>query len=106
MTDTSDTSAIPSRIAAMLRDALSCPPDAIELAVVTFVAGGHLLLEDVPGVGTFSSNTVSPLIDLKRNIDAGLYGSGIRLGRNESDGFAMEQRRHGGRVRRRRADEG
>ena len=30
---------------------LSCSRDVIELAVTTFVAGGHLLLEDVPGVG-------------------------------------------------------
>ncbi|WP_241217092.1 AAA family ATPase [Bifidobacterium goeldii] len=30
---------------------LSCSRDVIELAVATFVAGGHLLLEDVPGVG-------------------------------------------------------
>ncbi|PLS26163.1 AAA family ATPase [Bifidobacterium parmae] len=47
----SDPSDIPSRVAATLRDALACPPDVIELAVITFVAGGHLLLEDVPGVG-------------------------------------------------------
>ena len=42
---------IPARIAATLREALSCPDDVVELAVVTFAAGGHLLLEDVPGVG-------------------------------------------------------
>ncbi|PLS26164.1 transglutaminaseTgpA domain-containing protein, partial [Bifidobacterium parmae] len=87
------------------------------------------------GGGMFTSNTVSPLIDLKRNIDAGsdsvvlsysadrrlylklstldafdgdtwgydnglaidagLYGSGIRLGRDESDDLTMEQRRGG-----------
>ncbi|KFI98612.1 transglutaminaseTgpA domain-containing protein [Bifidobacterium stellenboschense] len=87
------------------------------------------------GGGMFSSNTVSPLIDLKRNIDAGsdstvfsysadrrlylklstldafdgdtwgydnelaidagLYGSGIRLGRDASDDLTMEQRRGG-----------
>ncbi|WP_163196721.1 transglutaminaseTgpA domain-containing protein [Bifidobacterium platyrrhinorum] len=85
------------------------------------------------GGGMFSSNTVSPLIDLKRNIsagsdsvvlsyssyrrvylkmttldefdgdtwgygkdialDAGLYGSGIRLGRDQSDDLDMDERR-------------
>jgi MoxR-like ATPase len=30
---------------------LSCSRHVIELAVITFLAGGHLLLEDVPGVG-------------------------------------------------------
>lgn len=30
---------------------LSCSREVIELAVATFAAGGHLLLEDVPGVG-------------------------------------------------------
>ncbi|NEG55017.1 AAA family ATPase [Bifidobacterium platyrrhinorum] len=44
-------SALPTCIAEALHDALSCPPDVIELAVITFAAGGHLLLEDVPGVG-------------------------------------------------------
>ena len=26
-------------------------PDAVRLAIVTLLAGGHLLIEDVPGVG-------------------------------------------------------
>ena len=30
---------------------LSCSRSVVELAVATFIAGGHLLLEDVPGVG-------------------------------------------------------
>ena len=30
---------------------LSCSRGVVELAVATFIAGGHLLLEDVPGVG-------------------------------------------------------
>ncbi|MFT8638413.1 AAA family ATPase [Bifidobacterium sp.] len=30
---------------------LNCPRDVIELAVMTVAAGGHLLLEDIPGVG-------------------------------------------------------
>ena len=34
-----------------LSDVLSCGREPIELAVTTLVAGGHLLLEDVPGVG-------------------------------------------------------
>lgn len=44
-----------SRVMADLTDALdavlSCSRNVVELAVATFVAGGHLLLEDVPGVG-------------------------------------------------------
>lgn len=34
-----------------LDGALSCRRGAIELAVMTIAAGGHLLLEDVPGIG-------------------------------------------------------
>ncbi|KAB7790909.1 AAA family ATPase [Bifidobacterium leontopitheci] len=34
-----------------LAGVLSCSREVIETAVATFVAGGHLLLEDVPGVG-------------------------------------------------------
>lgn len=34
-----------------LAGVLSCSREVIELAVMTLVAGGHLLLEDVPGVG-------------------------------------------------------
>lgn len=34
-----------------LCDVLSCSRSVVELSVATFVAGGHLLLEDVPGVG-------------------------------------------------------
>ncbi|MFT8857159.1 AAA family ATPase, partial [Bifidobacterium aquikefiri] len=30
---------------------LNCPRDVVELAVMTVAAGGHLLLEDIPGVG-------------------------------------------------------
>jgi MoxR-like ATPase len=39
------------RIAAAVETALLGQRRAIELAVCTFVAGGHLLIEDVPGVG-------------------------------------------------------
>lgn len=39
------------RIVGRLAGVLSCSRQVIELAVTTFVAGGHLLLEDVPGVG-------------------------------------------------------
>ena len=45
----------PTHIIAQLSEAmagaLSCSQDVIDLAITTFVAGGHLLLEDVPGVG-------------------------------------------------------
>lgn len=47
--------AAPGAVLAGLADALdgvlSCSREVIDLAVATFAAGGHLLLEDVPGVG-------------------------------------------------------
>lgn len=39
------------RIVDELDAALTCPRAVASLAVATFIAGGHLLLEDVPGVG-------------------------------------------------------
>ncbi|WP_043164594.1 AAA family ATPase [Bifidobacterium callitrichos] len=42
---------VPARIADELERALSCSREVVDLAVTTFAAGGHLLLEDVPGVG-------------------------------------------------------
>ncbi|TPF83788.1 hypothetical protein BW07_07890 [Bifidobacterium sp. UTCIF-36] len=39
------------RIADTLESALSSSREVIDLVVTTFAAGGHLLLEDVPGVG-------------------------------------------------------
>ncbi|MBT1173701.1 AAA family ATPase [Bifidobacterium sp. MA2] len=46
-----ETSRIPALIAEELERAMSCSREVIDLAVTTFAAGGHLLLEDVPGVG-------------------------------------------------------
>ena len=40
-----------ARLVDALAGVLSCSREVIELAVDTFAAGGHLLLEDVPGVG-------------------------------------------------------
>lgn len=40
-----------TRIADALTSALSCSREVVDLVVATFAAGGHLLLEDVPGVG-------------------------------------------------------
>lgn len=40
-----------TQIADALEEALSCSREVIDLVVTTFAAGGHLLLEDVPGVG-------------------------------------------------------
>ena len=38
---------------------LSCSRSVVELAVATFIAGGHLLLEDVPGTGkTLMANSI------------------------------------------------
>ena len=46
-----DAARIAIRIIDELDAALACPRNVVELAVATFIAGGHLLLEDVPGVG-------------------------------------------------------
>ena len=113
-------------VLAIVATTLAATPSAETLAYRVPLSLGE-------GGGMFSSNTVSPLIDLKRNIavgsdsvvldyaaqrrlylklstldtfdgdtwgydrdlaiDAGLYGSGIRLGRNQSDELTMEQRR-------------
>lgn len=43
--------ALARRIAASLAQVINGKPTAIESAIVTLLAGGHLLLEDVPGVG-------------------------------------------------------
>jgi len=42
---------VPGRIVEMVERALLGRRGAVELAVCAFVAGGHLLIEDVPGVG-------------------------------------------------------
>ncbi|MEE8761143.1 AAA family ATPase [Bifidobacterium subtile] len=49
--DTDDNSQIMADLIDTLDAVLSCSREVVELAVATFVAGGHLLLEDVPGVG-------------------------------------------------------
>ena len=49
--DAEHSAALIERIVERLAQVLSCSRQVIELAVTTFVAGGHLLLEDVPGVG-------------------------------------------------------
>ncbi|MCH9276202.1 AAA family ATPase [Bifidobacterium amazonense] len=48
---TTSSATIIANVVDALDDVLSCPREVIELAVCTFAAGGHLLLEDVPGVG-------------------------------------------------------
>jgi MoxR-like ATPase len=50
-TDGNDAAAAARRIAPAIELALLGQRRAIELAVCSFVAGGHLLIEDVPGVG-------------------------------------------------------
>ncbi|OXN01515.1 MoxR-like ATPase [Bifidobacterium vansinderenii] len=47
----SDPVEIPQRIIDALAGVLSCSREVIELTVTVLCAGGHLLLEDVPGVG-------------------------------------------------------
>ncbi|WP_442331254.1 AAA family ATPase [Bifidobacterium crudilactis] len=46
-----ETGHLANRLVNALDAVLSCPQAVIELAVTTICAGGHLLLEDVPGVG-------------------------------------------------------
>ena len=39
-------------------------PEAVRLAIVTMIAGGHLLIEDVPGVGkTTLAHSLAKAID-------------------------------------------
>ncbi|SNU01371.1 MoxR-like ATPase [Ruaniaceae bacterium KH17] len=53
------------QIAHALGEVLSGRPEAIETSIITLLAGGHLLLEDVPGVGKTTLATT-----LARSIDA------------------------------------
>lgn len=49
--DPTSAAALIARLTDTLAGVLSCSRDVIDLAILTVVAGGHLLLEDVPGVG-------------------------------------------------------
>ncbi|MGI8407625.1 MAG: AAA family ATPase, partial [Actinomycetota bacterium] len=49
--DFSEFSATFDRIATNIERTIQGKPEVIRLALVTLVAEGHLLLEDVPGVG-------------------------------------------------------
>ena len=46
-----------ARIADALEQVLCCRRPAIDLAVMTMIAGGHLLIEDVPGTGKTTLST-------------------------------------------------
>lgn len=50
-TDPSAVNLLARRIAATLSQVLNGKPAAVESAILTLLAGGHLLLEDVPGTG-------------------------------------------------------
>ncbi|HEX6285360.1 MAG TPA: hypothetical protein VFZ71_10820, partial [Pyrinomonadaceae bacterium] len=39
------------RLQSAVETVIKGKPEAIRLAIVTLIAGGHLLVEDVPGVG-------------------------------------------------------
>src|SRR3954449_10472649 len=39
------------RLQTAIESVIKGKPEAVRLAVVTLIAGGHLLIEDVPGVG-------------------------------------------------------
>jgi MoxR-like ATPase len=43
--------AIASRLAATTNSVIAGKPEVVEIAVATLLAGGHLLIEDIPGVG-------------------------------------------------------
>jgi len=48
---TTDSTALLNELRAAVEIALEGKPDAIELALTAMLAGGHVLIEDVPGVG-------------------------------------------------------
>ena len=48
---TEESTTLANALVEALDAVLSCSRSVVELAVATFIAGGHLLLEDVPGVG-------------------------------------------------------
>lgn len=63
--DATDVRTLARNIAVSLARVLNGRPDAIESAIITLFAGGHLLLEDVPGVGKTTLATT-----LARSIEA------------------------------------
>ena len=64
-TEDGNVRALAHSIAVSLGRVLNGRPDAIESAIITLLAGGHLLIEDVPGVGKTTLATT-----LARSIDA------------------------------------
>lgn len=55
-----DAFGVAQRFQANLNGVIRGKPDVVRLAVVTVLAGGHLLLEDVPGVGkTLLAKTIA-----------------------------------------------
>ena len=60
----SEAAACAARLRANIERALRGKPEVVRRAVETLVAGGHLLLEDVPGVGkTMLAKTLARSID-------------------------------------------
>lgn len=58
-------SELPNRLRAAVGEVLRGKDDAIELAIVTLLGGGHLLIEDHPGVGkTLLARTLAKALDL------------------------------------------
>src|SRR5438045_7788173 len=52
------------RLQAAIERVIRGKPDAVRLAIVTLLAGGHLLIEDVPGVGkTTLAHALSRALD-------------------------------------------
>lgn len=55
----------PTALLSALHAVVAAPPEALALAVCTVIAGGHLLLEDVPGVGkTLLARTMARCLGL------------------------------------------
>ena len=52
------------RLQSAVETVIKGKPEAIRLAIVTLIAGGHLLVEDVPGVGkTTLSHALARALD-------------------------------------------
>ena len=62
--DVSGVTDLSNRLRTSLSSVIEGKPDAIDMALVVLLAGGHLLIEDVPGVGkTMLARTLARAID-------------------------------------------